>query len=576
MIFFTPNVKIFHFRVLFVEKVNKMYIIYVYMFIVDEQWRVKSMKRLVSIACSALMTLSVVGTPTFAKDESVVTIAKENDVISMDSTYATDGMSFEMIQAVIDGLETVDKDGNVIPALAESYETSEDGLTWTFKIRDAKWSNGTKITANDFEFAWKTTVSNPAAEYSYLFTEDGACIKGASEAIESQDGSKLAVTAVDDNTLQVELSRKCPYFLSLMAFPVFYPVNQKFYEKKGDKYAVKPSNLLSCGAYEMKTWEKGTKIVLVKNKKYWDAKNVKTDKLVVNIVPEVSTSALDFESGNCDFTKLNSTLVDKYKDNEAYTSVLDGYLWYLQYNYDNEALQNKNVRLALSTIIDRKDLVDNVLKDGSVAIGGFVPNELANGPDGKDFRETAKSYYTASGSKAVKQAQKYWKEAKKELGKKKIKLRFLYETSDPAKPTAEYLQSAFSQLDGLEIEMVAQEKENRIEMQKKGDFDISLTRWGPDYADPTTYLNLMLDGNAYNYGKYSNPEFDAKMNEAATTDDESARWQALQDAEAIIMDDVPVVGLFQVGGACLINKNVTGIENHTVGVPYIYKNVKKS
>ncbi len=123
--------------------------------------------------------------------------------------------------------------------------------------------------------------------------------------------------------------------------------------------------------------------------------------------------------------------------------------------------------------------------------------------------------------------------------------------------------------------MVSQEKENRIEKQKAGDFDMVLTRWGPDYADPTTYLNLMLTGNSYNYGKYSSKEYDAKMAEAANAKSDEERWQKLQEAEAILMNDVPVVGVFQVGGASLINKNVTGIENHAVGVPYIYKNLEK-
>lgn len=502
-------------------------------------------------------------------------LAKENDVISMDSRYATDGMSFEMIAATIEGLESVDADGNIIPALAESYDVSDDGLTYTFHLRDAVWSNDDPVTAQDFEYAWNATIKNPAAEYAYLFGSDGACIKNADEILGGDDSLDLAAKAVDEKTFEVELSKKCPYFLSLMSFPVFYPVNEAFAEEQGDQYALAAENLIANGPYKLVSWSKGNKLVLEKNDKYWDADNVKVDGINVNIVPEASTSALDFESGNTDFTKLNSTLVDKYKDNEAYTEVLEGYLWYLQYNYANEYLQNENLRKAIATVVDREDLVENVLKDGSVVCGGFVPEALATGPDGKDYRETAPEYFNVFAEDGLKAAQEYWDKAKKELGVDSITLSLLYEPSDPSKPAAEFIQSEIQKLDGITVEMVSQEKENRIEKQKARDFDMVLTRWGPDYADPTTYLNLMLTGNAYNYGDYSSKEFDTAMAEAANASTDEERWQKLQDAEAILMNDVPVVGVFQVGGASLINKKVTGIENHAVGVPYIYKNLKK-
>lgn len=537
------------------------------------------MKKFLSLACCSVMAFSLAGCSGSSGESSssgnYVNLAKENDVISMDSRYATDGMSFEMIAATIEGLESVDADGNIIPALAESYDVSDDGLTYTFHLRDAVWSNDDPVTAQDFEYAWNATIKNPAAEYAYLFGSDGACIKNADEILGGDDSLDLAAKAVDEKTFEVELSKKCPYFLSLMSFPVFYPVNEAFAEEQGDQYALAAENMIANGPYKLVSWSKGNKLVLEKNDKYWDADNVKVDGINVNIVPEASTSALDFESGNTDFTKLNSTLVDKYKDNEAYTEVLEGYLWYLQYNYANEYLQNENLRKAIATVIDREDLVENVLKDGSVVCGGFVPVALATGPDGKDYRESAPEYFNIFAEDGLKAAQEYWDKAKKELGVDSITLSLLYEPSDPSKPAAEFIQSEIQKLDGITVEMVSQEKENRIEKQKARDFDMVLTRWGPDYADPTTYLNLMLTGNAYNYGDYSSKEFDTAMAEAANASTDEERWQKLQDAEAILMNDVPVVGVFQVGGASLINKKVTGIENHAVGVPYIYKNLKK-
>lgn len=508
--------------------------------------------------------------------DNYVTLAKENDVISMNTTYATDGMSFEMIAATIEGLETMDKDGKVIPGIAESYEESEDGLTYTFKLRDAEWSNGDPVTASDFVFAWNYAVKNPENEYSYLFTDDGACVKNANEIVFDQKDEELAIKAVDDKTFEVQLDKKCPFFLSLMTFPQFYPINEKFFKEQGDKYALTPDALLANGPYKLVEWTKGTSLKFDKNATYWDADNVNVDGINVNIVPEASTSALDFESGNTDFTKLNSTLVDKYKDSPEYATILDGYLWYLQFNLNNKDLQNVNLRKAIGTVIDRDNLVNNVLKDGSIAKGGFMPEAFAVNAEGEDYAATEKAFYDKVGDDAVKAAQEYFDKAKKELGKDKITLRLLYEPADPAKPAAEFIQSELKKLDGLEIEMVSQEKENRIELQKARDFDIVLTRWGPDYADPTTYLNLMITGNSYNYGDYSNKEYDEKMKEAADAKTDEERWKLLHEAEEILMEDSPVIGVFQVGGASLIADNVTGIENHSFGVPYLYKNLKKT
>lgn len=506
-----------------------------------------------------------------------VTLAKENDVISMDTSYATDGMSFEMIAATVEGLESMDKDGNPIPAIAESYDVSEDELTYTFHLRDASWDNGTPVTANDFVFAWNETVKNPAAEYSYLYTQDGACVKNADAIVfDGKTDQDLGIKAVDDKTFEVSLSKKCPYFISLMTFPVFYPINQEFFEEKGDSYALTADDLLANGPFKLTDWTKGTSLTLDKNESYWDKDNVHVDGIDVKIVPEASTSALDFESGNTDFTKLNSTLVDKYKDSDSYTSYLEGYLWYLQYNLNNKDLQNVNLRKAIATVIDRTNLTENVLKDGSIAIGGFVPEAFATGPDGKDYSETAKKFYTEVGEDGLKAATEYWDKAKQELGVDSLTLRLLYEPADPAKPAAEFIQSELQKLPGLTIEMVSQEKENRIEMQKARDFDIVLTRWGPDYADPTTYLNLMITGNSYNYGDYSNPEYDAMMEDAANAATPEERWEKLHQAEELLMEDSPVVGIFQVGGATLVNQKVTGVESHSFGVPYIYKNLSKA
>lgn len=163
--------------------------------------------------------------------------------------------------------------------------------------------------------------------------------------------------------------------------------------------------------------------------------------------------------------------------------------------------------------------------------------------------------------------------SEKELGKDEITLRLLFEPSDPSKTAAEYIQAELQKLDGLTIDMVSQEKDNRLNLQRQGDFDIVLTRWGPDYADPTTYLNILLSGTTFNYGKYESKAYDEAMKKAADADTAEERWQALQDAEAIAMEDAPVAPVFQTGAADLINPKIKNLVDNPVGVPFIYKYV---
>lgn len=504
----------------------------------------------------------------------VLNLTKENDVITMDSTLATDGMSFEAINMIIEGLETTNEEGDIVPALAESYEVSEDGLTYTFRLRDAEWSNGDPVTAADFEYAWKDTITDPTADYAYLFTTDGACIKGAGEAMaDPARKDEIGVTAKDDKTLVVELSRKTPYFVSLTTFPPFYPVNEKFAEEQGEQYGLTPENLLSCGPFELENWTKGNSLKFVKNQNYWGASDVALEEINISIVPEPSTGALAYENGTTDYVRLNSSLVDKYQDNEAFKSVLGSFLWYLQYNFENEDLANENLRHALALVVDRTNLTQNVLKDGSIPAEGFVTKQLSNGPDGKDYRETAESYFSEDYDKALEEAKEYFEKAKEELGKDEINLRFLFEGADPAKSAAEYMQSEFAKLDGLNVEMVSQEKNVRLKTQQDGDFDMVLTRWGPDYADPTTYLNVLLPDSSFNYGKYPNEAYREKLDEAAAAATDEERWQLLKDAEKIAMDDIAVSPVFQTGSADLLNPKVKHLVDNPVGVPFVYKYV---
>ncbi len=540
------------------------------------------MKKLFSLLACTMMAISLTGCGSSgSSSKNVFNFASELDIISLDSTKANDGMSFNAIHAFTDGLMGRDKDGNTANALAESYEVSNDGLTYTFKLKDAKWSNGDPVTANDFVYSWRKIIQE-AGNYAYMLGTDGAGVKNADKLMADQEAGKtlddkametLGITAKDDKTLVIELENPCPFFLDLMTFPCYYPQNEKFVEEQGKNYATSAETTLSNGAYKLTAWEKGSKATFEKNNDYYNADAVKLEELNMLLVQDPKTAAMNFDSKANDYCTINSELVDKYKTTENFKQIPEGYLFYLQINFKNEDLANANIRKALSYAINRQDFTDNVLKDGSLPAAGFVPTKLSTGPDGKDFRETADKYTDYN----LEEAQKYFDAGLKELGKDSIDLRLLYGTDEsPMDTMAEYLQNAFSKLNGLNIEMVATTKNDRIyTKQRNGEFDVSLTRWGPDFSDPITYLNLLLTGNTNNYGKYSSAAFDQAMDNAKkSASNPEKRWDYLIEAEKIAMEDYAFIPVFEKGSAVLQSQKVKNLIQKPVGVPYDFTYVE--
>ena len=539
------------------------------------------MKKLFSMVLCAMMALTLAGCGGSGDDSSTYTYSSELDIKNLDSSDAEDGCSFTALHAIIDGLMKPAKDGTTTYGIAKSSEVSEDGLTHTYKLRDAKWSNGDPVTANDFVYAWHRIFKNKG-NYYYMFCDGIANIAGAQELSDKIDAEQdltdddlnsLGVKAVDDKTLEVTTTTRVSFFDELMSFPCFYPINEKFAEKQGDKYGKSADSILANGAFTMTKWEPGSVAEFEKNDKFYAAKDVKIDKLVMKLVQEPKVAAQSFEAGETDFAIINSDLVDKYKKDESFKNISEGFLFYIQPNLENSDLANLNVRKALSLAINRKDLCENVLKDGSQAASGFVPSGLSISPEGKDFRDEADTY-TSYDKKA---AQAALDEGLKELGKSEITLRVTYGTDEsPMDVFATYLQNALSKLDGIKVEMVATTKQDRIyNKQKNGDFDLATTRWGPDYGDPTTYLTMGISTNGNNYGKYTNSELDALMDKVANESDVNTRWQEMIDAEKIMMDDLCYIPVFEKGTATLQNTKVKNLVIKAVGVPYTFEYVSK-
>ena len=523
------------------------------------------------------------GSDTAAAGSSDMNVMLETPVESLDPQQATDGTSFEVIADYTDGLMQMDADGQAVPAIAESYDLSDDGLTYTFHLRsDAKWSNGTPVTAADFVFAWQRAVDPAvASEYAYMLSDIGQ-IKNAAEIIAGDmDKSELGVTAVDDTTLQVELNVPVSYFLSLMYFPTFYPVNEEFFNSCGDTFATSPETTLSNGAFILDSYEPAaTAFHLTKNADYYDAGRIQLSGLSYQVIQDSQQALMSYQTGALDTTLVNGEQVDQVKDDPEFKTVGAGYLWYVSPNIDAvPELANLNVRLALTMAIDRDAITGDVLKDGSAPTYTAVPPEFAAGPDGSDFSADQEKFADVCTYDATAAAD-YWTKGLEELGITELSLDMVVDADDAPQKVAQVLKEQWeTALPGLTVNLVVEPKKQRVQDMQDGNYQLGLTRWGPDYADPMTYLGMWVSGNSNNYGLWSNADYDAIIDECTTGDlctDAEGRWERLYDAEQIVMDEAVIFPLYTQCNAEMLSSKVTGVEYHPVALNRVYKDAVKT
>ncbi|MCD8029000.1 MAG: peptide ABC transporter substrate-binding protein [Erysipelotrichaceae bacterium] len=532
-----------------------------------------------AVLCGAMaLTLASCGSgDTTESDTSSVVLMSENDLLTLDSSQATDGTALQVIQAFTDGLYGYASYGTVTQDLAEDVTISEDGLTYTITLREAYWSNGTQVTANDFVYAWKRLITE-GSEYAYLLGSTGFKLKNADAIMDDgEDADILGIIAQDDTTLVLELESQCSYIEALLAFPTFFPLNQEFVESCGDQYGTTVDNLIGCGAFTLTTYEVGNKVVLTKNADYYDADEVTIDEVTINLAQDQSAAALQFDSGELDYCIISSALVDSYSEKEEYSTINNGFLWYIYLNFENEYLANENIRKGLSAAIDREDLCYNILNDGSSPATGFVPAELCTNSDGTDFAEACGDLLAEYEiNYNLEKAQEYIDAGLAELGVDEINISMLYGTDEGVNDVATYLEQAFNALEGVNFTLSATQKEARIESLKVQDFEMALSRWGPDYADSSTYLDLLGSDQMdnYNYGQYSNEDYDELIYAARTESDTETREQLLMDANALATEECAVISIFCQGQAVLTSSRMTGLLHNACGTPYIYKYIQ--
>ncbi|MEB5567412.1 peptide ABC transporter substrate-binding protein [Mammaliicoccus sciuri] len=499
------------------------------------------------------------------KSDEALDLQINGDVPTMDSAMATDGLSFDMFFQTMEGLYTLDKDDKAIPAVAKGDpKITNDGKKWTIKLRDdAKWSNGDPVTAHDFVFAWRKVVDpDTASEYAYILYD----IKNA-EVINSGDKKpeELGVKAVDDHTLEFELTKSLPYYKELLSFGTFMPQNEKFVKKQGDKYGTTVKTTLYNGPFKMTDWKTDDKVTLEKNDDYWDKDKVKLNKVNYKVVKEASTAVNLYETNKLDIVDLPAEQVKKYKDDKAFNTELDTVTYYFKLNEDTvPEFKNEDFRLAFAKAIDKEAYVKNNLNNGSIPTDNFVPKDFVKDSKGKEYQDGVKN----TNQYNVKEAKEHYEKAKKALGKDKFTIELMTYDKDTAKRDAEYFKEQLEKnLDGVTIKIKQQPFKQKLDLVSKGEYEMSLENWIPDYPDPMTFLELYVTDGSHNNTGWSNKEYDSiiKAADSSLASNPDKRLSELQRAEGMLLNEAGIVPLYQVGVAQLQKPNVKNVVNHQFG-----------
>ncbi len=450
-------------------------------------------------------------------------------------------------------------DGEIVPGIAESYTVSEDGLVYTFKLRESKWSDGQPLTAKDFEFAWKRGA-NPetASEYMYLF--ESANILNAGEIGKGNKSiDELGVKALDDYTLEVTLSTPTEYFLQLVCFPTMMPVRADVVDNDG-AWAKDPAKIVSNGPFVLTEYKMGDQLVLSKNSNYWKAEDVTLEKIICYMIVDESTAHTKYTAGELDVNEfIPADEMPKLMAEDPTFYILPKIgTYYFAFNMNNEALQDARIRKALSLAINREQIVNEVTRSGQIVAHGFMPDGVTD-HEGNPFNETAGDYGVADKGD-VETAKALLAEAGYPDGAGLPEIEILYNTGESHKKIAEALQEMWKQNLGVNVKLTNQEWAVFQETTNNNQFD-SLARrgWIGDYNDPQTMLEIFESNNGQNIGRYNNPQFDAEMAASRTTTG-AERMEHLFKAHDILMEDMPMIPVYYYSYPIMVQDTVEGWE----------------
>lgn len=482
---------------------------------------------------------------------------------------AVDGST--IIHNAFEGLMRENNQGEIVAAVAESYDLSEDGTVYTFHLRkDAKWSDGKPVVAGDFEYAWKRALTpEVAAEYSYqlYYIKNGEAFFNKEAGVTIDD---IGVKALDEQTLEVTLEAPCPYFLSLAAFPTYFPVRQDIVEADPERWALSPETYIGNGPFKMSEWVEKESMTFVKNENYWDAANVKLETLQVKLIDDEITYLNAFKAGEID-------VIEAPPQAEIPTLVAEGSAEIIPYlgtyfyvinlsdraaEVDPEAakfLSDPKVRKALALAIDRTLIVEKVAQGGQEPATSYVPAGIVD-PDAKEFQ---KDYLPAEAD--IEQAKKLLEEAGYPNGEGAPTITFTFNTSSGHQMIAQAIQDMWRENLGIEIEL--KNEEWAVFQDTRNNFQYSIARhgWIADYNDPMTFLDMWTTENGQNNSGYSNKEYDDLVFAAKVEIDNAKRTEMLHKAEDILMEDLPILPIYFYTNVLCVNPKVQNIYKSPLG-----------
>lgn len=519
--------------------------------------------------------------PDLSVKGEVFSLPGSSTLETVDPQLAIYANSFEIIGCYLEGLMTPAPDGSVQFGLCTEETVSDDGLEYTFKLRkDSYWTNGDPVTAHDFVYAWQRAVDpEVASDYAFLISDIAKIKNGVAVQAGIMDVEQLGVKALDDYTLQVELTVPVPFFDQLLYFCTFYPLNKKFVESLDAPYGSSLETVIGNGPFVMTEWTE-EKVVLTKNTAYYDADKVKLGKIEYVTTYETTQDRITaYKEGKLDYVQLNSAAIPDWKNKSDFHLLDSGFLHYVSFNLTDKVVSNKNLRLALTLSFDRDDLILNKLNNGSKPAYVPVPSGFAFDSKGKDFSREGVEF-SGLCEYNPKLGKEYFALAQKELGVKNITLKLLCVEGTTQDTLSQNMAEQWEKnLPGLKIEMdyCKKSSEGRKRMSV-GDYQFGFTNWGPDYADPLTYLSMWTLGNSQNVERYNNPRYEAilaRCSEGDLCTKPEERLRALKEAEKMIIEDAIMMPIYQQCDAVILNPKVKNLDFHAIALNKVFKTTSK-
>lgn len=480
-------------------------------------------------------------TPQPEQAEQVLRLNNFTEPLSLHPGLITDVWSSNVIFQTFEGLTRIDKDGVPQPAIAETIQASDDLLTYTFKLRDnAKWSNGDLVTAQDFEYAWKWALdAKNGSEYAYqLFY-----VKNAEAAFNGKaKPEEIGVKAQDDKTLVVQLENPTPFFLELTAFYTYFPLNAKVVKEHPDWAKEAGPDYISNGPFKLTAWEHKTKLVLEKNENYWDAQSVKLAKIEMNMINDANTELSMLENGDLDWAgaptgNLPLDAMESLKEKGLLEIAPKAGTYWYEFNTLQKPFNNKKIRQAFAYAINRKDLIDNVTQGGELVATAIVPPTM--------FAENEKGLFTDNDVEVAKQL---LAEGMKEEGYASVDklppITLSYNTEEAQAKIAQAVQDMWQKNLGVHVKLENQEWNMYYENVKNGKYQVARMGWTGDFNDPINFLEIFRTKEGNNHTNWEKKEFADLLAASSKEKDAQKRKAILQDAEKILVDEMPVIPFY--------------------------------